>query len=780
MSDEMTAKEYKEYLEKRFEELEDALATGNPSEFFGNYNGMDRVMSRYQYDAKTILDPKFADERSIECVRLMDEAYKLAESRFWDGSYKKDALIFKDPEAFKTTSEWSRYFSSIYMSATRNFRTPVNTFGPIKYKDEIRPLYDKITKNMDKICQIDRRKLIEDRHYNNRGPWGTGGDIERYKEYLKMAMFDAERTFDNGTYNTTVGLEYGPFGYGNTFFADSYFDNILDDAKNAYKTKHPGTLFEYLPVEVAYPLLRETIKQGHEEKWDSKHDEKVQELYRWIDAVYEIAKEQKTKGIYGIYEDPVKAAAKEEGEIMAYLDDIYLRCKAALANESAYDFFGPSKDNGLFHEINDEIGKRVGLHNLYEGDIERKCSLAYQVWQQVCELAKKQHKDGTYGKSEKQKNIKSEGIKMNEIHDLEINQIYNKIKVAENPVNFFGAIEEKEVKKLFRTIMMKYHPDKQSNETMRRYCNTLAEALNPLYTLAQAQFKSGEYLNPPTRVEVTPDNPLKKETVQDLKKMEPILTLKEKGNEYKIHKQVQEGQIADIFVGLKDDSKKIQLKLANDAQYNQYIKGEYDVLRKLDHHSIAKVLTMLKINKENAFIMDDTPGDSIDEIMTKFPNGIPQGHVFWMLERMLENVGYLHHNKIVHGNLQPETLIVNKSNHGVGLTGFEFCIPKANESGAEYKIKNDFYSAPEVGKKTRISPNTDIYSVGKVSTLLLGGDIESGALPNNVDARLRKFINTMTNGNKDMRPDDAWKLWDQLKEIRKEVIGPRTFEEFTY
>ena len=63
------------------------------------------------------------------------------------------------------------------------------------------------------------------------------------------------------------------------------------------------------------------------------------------------------------------------------------------------------------------------------------------------------------------------------------------------------------------------------------------------------------------------------------------------------------------------------------------------------------------------------------------------------------------------------------------MLGFSFCIPNANTSEAQYKIINDFYTAPEVKKTARVLPSSDVYSIGKIAIKLLGGDVVSNGMP---------------------------------------------------
>ena len=183
------------------------------------------------------------------------------------------------------------------------------------------------------------------------------------------------------------------------------------------------------------------------------------------------------------------------------------------------------------------------------------------------------------------------------------------------------------------------------------------------------------------------------------------------------------------------------------------------------------------VNDTNAILMREVKGITMPELLEQYKKGVPAEHVMWMLERLLSVVGYLHSNCVVHGNIKPENIIINKDNHNVSLLGFSFCIPNANTSEAQYKIVNDYYTAPEVNKTARVLPSSDVYSIGKIAIKLLGGDISSNGMPISVDARVRAFIRKMVSSSLSDRPNDAWKLWSELIKLRNEVFGTQRFKK---
>ena len=345
---------------------------------------------------------------------------------------------------------------------------------------------------------------------------------------------------------------------------------------------------------------------------------------------------------------------------------------------------------------------------------------------------------------------------------MTIKQIYEKVLQAKRPIEFFGDISsEEELKKVYKQNVRKVHPDSVKDED-KYIANETISMLSKLYNLGKKELKEGIY-------NVT-------DSVEMYKHISPLFEITIKGELYKFYENVFEGEVAYIFKGTnKKDI--VYLKMAIVPDDNELFDTEYDVLTTSRHQSLPYVEQKININDSNAILMREVKGITMNELLEQYKKGVPAEHVMWMLERLLSVVGYLHSNCVVHGNIKPENIIINKDNHNVSLLGFSFCIPKANTSEAQYKIVNDYYTAPEVDKTARVLPSSDVYSIGKIAIKLLGGDVSSNGMPILIDARVRAFIRKMVSTNLSDRPNDAWKLWTELIELRNEVFGTQRFKK---
>ena len=339
---------------------------------------------------------------------------------------------------------------------------------------------------------------------------------------------------------------------------------------------------------------------------------------------------------------------------------------------------------------------------------------------------------------------------------MSLKEIANLLLNAERPVEIFGDISKEEIKKKYRSLAKICHPD-IAPENEKDLAERTIKLLNDFYHKALDEIEKGIY-------NITDEKEI-------LKTNDVLFEFDLKGKNYKFYKYLYSEDICDVYEGISDD-KVVTLKIVADEQDNDLVVNEYNVLKKLSHHSLPKLLSRVKINGKEALILEKGNEISIEDLKKEY-GALDGSHVCWILERLLSIVGYLHSEKIVHGNIKEENILIDVENHNVILKDYTLCINNANDSNSKYKIINDDYTPNYVDKDSRVIPNADIYAVGKIAINLLGGDISRVAMPTSCDARIRTFIRKLLNSNE----NDAWKLWDELIKVREEVYGTKRFQK---
>ena len=338
---------------------------------------------------------------------------------------------------------------------------------------------------------------------------------------------------------------------------------------------------------------------------------------------------------------------------------------------------------------------------------------------------------------------------------MSIKEIADLVLNANRAIDVFGEGDENDIKKVYKKYVKVCHPD--LNRDNSKMCEDIMSLLNKYYHEALEELKNGTY-NIKNEKEL-------------LKLNTPLFEFDIKNKHYTFYKYLKSDDVCDIYEGLLNDEL-ITLKIVMDESDNELLESEYDLVSDLEHYSINKPICKVKINGRVGLIYNKPNAYNIIDFKKHY-GCISGSHLCWVLERLLSILGYLHSNKIVHGNIKEENVYIDADNHNVILDDFALAIKNASDPNSKYKIINDHFTPSYVDASSRVIPNADIYAVGIIAIDLLGGDIDRIALPISCDERVRRFIRKLLDKNE----NDAWKLWNELIEIRNEVYGLERFKK---
>lgn len=345
------------------------------------------------------------------------------------------------------------------------------------------------------------------------------------------------------------------------------------------------------------------------------------------------------------------------------------------------------------------------------------------------------------------------------------NEIYGHLNRARRPIDFFGEVfAEQDLDTHYETIKQILMKDAVTPKD-RYIANEGMILLEALYEEGKKELAGGIYSI--------------SEMADIYDKCKPLFDIDIDGKKHVFYEQIYHGELADIYRGTCNGSL-VCMKLASDKKDNSLLSDEYKILKKYNHSSYPIVRHKIKVNDKVAIIEDAFDGENLSDIMERNPYGLDPEVVMWIMERLFSAIGYLHVNHIVHGNLIPENLVINKANHNVIMTGFGFSIAEAHKEGAKYRIRNKTFSAPEVSATEIVSPKSDIYSLGKLAIHMLGEDARYNHLPLLLHPQISNFIKRMIEKDKDKRPDDAWALWDEWRELRTAIYGASRFRQIEF
>lgn len=263
------------------------------------------------------------------------------------------------------------------------------------------------------------------------------------------------------------------------------------------------------------------------------------------------------------------------------------------------------------------------------------------------------------------------------------------------------------------------------------------------------------------------------------------VTISSKKGTYILEKNpIAKGDICDIY--LSTDRRKL-LKIARKQKFTPLMKNEEDSLKKIipvDSPNMSAflpaildsfIVPMTKSEKVSVHVMGyDSDFISLVELH-KVYNKLDPRHFAWIFKRILMGISIVHHAGFIHGSIMPQHILVNKVNHDSKLIDFIHCVELGNKIKVKTKTK-DFYP-PEILDDKIPGVESDIYMAGKVGVYLLGGDLSTNIIPNDVPRKIRIFLSALLIQKQKGRPNDALYLYDNFVEILESVFGKPKFVE---
>ncbi len=157
---------------------------------------------------------------------------------------------------------------------------------------------------------------------------------------------------------------------------------------------------------------------------------------------------------------------------------------------------------------------------------------------------------------------------------------------------------------------------------------------------------------------------------------------------------------------------------------------------------------------------------SLAEVIRMRPDGLDPRDAAWIWRRLLVALGLAHRAGVVHGAVLPEHILIETTDHGVVLVDWCYSVVDGlDHVPATVPGYADWYP-PEVHKRQRPGPGTDIAMAARSMTALMGG---------HAPAALVSFANGCSLPSPRSRPDDAWELLTELDDLLERLYGARKF-----
>lgn len=212
------------------------------------------------------------------------------------------------------------------------------------------------------------------------------------------------------------------------------------------------------------------------------------------------------------------------------------------------------------------------------------------------------------------------------------------------------------------------------------------------------------------------------------------------GGRYEIQRLIGKGGMSSVFLAadLKLTNKLWAVKevnrLAKDPAgrpIEQSLAGEADLLSKLDHPRIVRIVGIEKTEEFIYVIMDYVEGQALDQVVRKEGAQSEENVQKWMTE-ICDALGYLHRQNppIVYRDMKPNNIMLHPDGY-VKLIDLGVAKEYTDEGKKDTVAFGTVgYAAPEqYGNNARSDVRTDIYGIGATMWHLLSGEAPPAEFP---------------------------------------------------
>lgn len=192
---------------------------------------------------------------------------------------------------------------------------------------------------------------------------------------------------------------------------------------------------------------------------------------------------------------------------------------------------------------------------------------------------------------------------------------------------------------------------------------------------------------------------------------------------YTIKRGIGIGGFGEVYFALSDAGKEVALKRIQ-RNLDVELRGVRQCLN-LKHVNLIK-LWDIRTNEhdESWVVMEYVPGDSLRDVVERYPQGLPDDQMRLWFESIAAGVTYLHERGIVHRDLKPGNIFRDDDEKVIkigdyGLSKFISC---SNRDGQTESVGTFHYMAPEIGKGV-YGKEIDVYAMGIILFEMLTGRV---------------------------------------------------------
>jgi hypothetical protein len=190
---------------------------------------------------------------------------------------------------------------------------------------------------------------------------------------------------------------------------------------------------------------------------------------------------------------------------------------------------------------------------------------------------------------------------------------------------------------------------------------------------------------------------------------------------YTIKRGVGRGGFGEVYFAVSDAGKEVALKLIR-RNLEVELRGVTHCLN-LKHPNLVALYDIRTDEHEDRWVvMEFIAGESLEDLIDRYPEGMPRELAMKWFEGICSAVNYLHDHGIVHRDLKPANIFIDDDTIKIGDYGLSKFISCSRRSGQTESVGTVHYMAPEIANG-RYGREIDAYALGIILYEMLTGRV---------------------------------------------------------